>query len=88
MWKEYKGTRGAGLNLPQTNLVVSLNKGTPIPQNTIVLIIGTPKMVPLIMGNPHLDLEDSHLAVSVGDPARDLKGFEFNTRSSCPSPKP
>ena len=25
------------------------------PQNTIVLIIGTPKKVPLILGNPHID---------------------------------
>ena len=24
------------------------------PKNTIVLIIGTPEMVPLILGNPHL----------------------------------
>ena len=26
------------------------------PQYTIVLIMGTPKMVPLILGNPHIDL--------------------------------
>ena len=26
------------------------------PQNTIVLIIGTPKMVPIILGNPHMTL--------------------------------
>ena len=24
------------------------------PQNTIILIMGTPKMVPLILGNPHM----------------------------------
>ena len=34
-------------------MVVSLNKGTPYrPQNTIVLIIGAPKKVLLILGNP------------------------------------
>ena len=34
--------------------VVSQNRGTPI-QNTIVLIMGTPKMVPLVLGNPHIE---------------------------------
>ena len=38
------------------NMVVSQNQGTPIfrPQYIIVLIIGTPKKVPLILGNPHM----------------------------------
>ena len=36
--------------------VVSLNKGTPIrgPQHTITIVMGTPKMVPQILGNPHI----------------------------------
>ena len=29
------------------------------PQNIIVLIIGTPKRVPLILGNPHLGFKGS-----------------------------
>ena len=34
-------------------VVVSQNKGPSYkPQNTLVLVIGTPKMVPLILGNP------------------------------------
>ena len=37
------------------NMVVSQNEGPQYgPQNTIVLIIGTPKMVLLILGNPHI----------------------------------
>ena len=37
------------------HIVVSLNRGEPNidPQNTIVLTIGTPKMVPIILGNPN-----------------------------------
>ena len=36
-------------------MVVSQNKGTQYrPQNIIVPIMGTPKMVPLILGNPHI----------------------------------
>ena len=36
-------------------MVVSQNKGAQYrPQNIIVLIMGTPKMVPLILGNPHI----------------------------------
>ena len=39
-------------------MVVSQNRGPQFrPQNTIVLIIGTPKMVPLILGNPQIMLE-------------------------------
>ena len=42
-----------------SEMVVSQNKGTQYrPQNTIVLIIGTPKMVPLILGNPQIYLHD------------------------------
>ena len=37
------------------DMVVSQNKGPQYkPQNTIVLLIGTPKMVPLILGNSHI----------------------------------
>ena len=37
------------------DMVVSQSKGTQYgPQNTIVLIIWTPKKVPLILGNPHM----------------------------------
>ena len=32
-------------------MVVSVNRGT---QNTIILIMGTPKMVPLMFGNIHI----------------------------------
>ena len=36
-------------------MVVSQNKGPQYgPQNTIALIMGTPKMVLLILGNPHM----------------------------------
>ena len=43
------------------NMVVSQNKGPQYrPQNTIVLIkIGTPKMVPLILGNPYISFDRS-----------------------------
>ena len=37
-------------------MVVSQSKGTPIwAPNTMVLSIGTPKRVPLILGNPHME---------------------------------
>ena len=38
------------------DLVVPLNRGTPIkrPQYTIALTIRATKMVPLILGSPHL----------------------------------
>ena len=37
------------------NMVDFQNRGTPIQtQNTIVLIMGTPKKVPLFLGNPHM----------------------------------
>ena len=36
-------------------MVVSLNRGPPYkPQNTIILILGTPKKVFLILGKPHV----------------------------------
>ena len=36
-------------------MVVSLNRGSQNkPPNTIILIIGTPKRVPLLLGNPHM----------------------------------
>ena len=39
-------------------LAVSQKRGPQYrPQNTIVLIMGTPKRVPLILGNPQLDQE-------------------------------
>ena len=38
-------------------MVVSLNRGPQYrPQNTIILIIGTPKKVPLILGNRHIGI--------------------------------
>ena len=37
----------------RTFMVVSPNKGTPRPQNTIILTMGTPKKVPLL-GNPQI----------------------------------
>ena len=37
-------------------MVVSQNRGPQYgPQNIMVLIIGTPRMVPLILGNSHVD---------------------------------
>ena len=40
------------------NMVVSQNMGSQYrPQNTIVLILGPPNKVPLILGNPHIDLK-------------------------------
>ena len=46
---------------PWLNLVISLNEGPQYrPQNTVVLIIATPKMVPPIMGNPHLVAKATH----------------------------
>ena len=39
------------------DMVVFLNRGPQYePQNTIVLIMGTPKKVPLILGNPHIEM--------------------------------
>ena len=36
-------------------MVVSLKRGPQYrPQNTIILIMGTPNKVPLILGNPHI----------------------------------
>ena len=48
------------------HLVVSLNKGDPQyrPLHTIILIIGTPKKVPLISGSPHFLLERSYRGYS------------------------
>ena len=41
------------------HMLVSLNWGTPIyTQNIIVLVTGTPKKVPLILGNPHISSFD------------------------------
>ena len=40
------------------------------PQNAIVLILGTPKMVPPILGNPHMHGQNCATKVGVlGDPA-------------------
>ena len=39
-------------------MVVCQNRGTQFrPPNIIILIIGTPKMVPLILGNPQIVLQ-------------------------------
>ena len=39
----------------QVEMVISQNRGPQYrPQNTMILIIGTPKMVPLILGNPQI----------------------------------
>ena len=43
----------------ELHIIVSLNKGPQYrPQYTIILIIGTPKRVPLILGNPHIVTEE------------------------------
>ena len=43
-------------------MVVSQNKGSQYrPQDTITLIIGTPKKVPLILGNPHIYPHERHM---------------------------
>ena len=80
-------------------MVVSQNKGTQYrPQYTIVLIIGTPKKVPLILGNPHIsraslwrsertggDLRWKHL-YGVLD-ARDLDRLELDTEADTKGPR-
>ena len=44
-----------GVSLPNPCMVLSLDRGTQCrPLNTVVLIIGPPKMVPLVLGNPHI----------------------------------
>ena len=41
----------------QLEMVLSQNRGPQYrPQNTIVLIIGIPKKVPLILGNPQISM--------------------------------
>ena len=36
-------------------MVVSQNKGAPNrPQNSIILVMGTPQKVPLMLENPHM----------------------------------
>ena len=38
-------------------MVISQNKGTQYgAQDTIILIMGTPQKVPLLLGNPHIDI--------------------------------
>ena len=40
----------------QSYMVVPKKRGSQYrPQNTIVLMMGIPKTVPLILGNPHMD---------------------------------
>ena len=54
-WVWGLGFRVRSTGFEVQDFVVSQNRGPQYrPQNTIVLIIGTPKMVPLILGNPHL----------------------------------
>ena len=44
----------------KVQMVVSQNKGAQYrPQNIIVLIMGTPKIVPLILGNPQISTKRS-----------------------------
>ena len=52
----FKGLRPKLSPKEYVYMVVSINKGTPIytPQNIISHIMGTPKMVLLIFGNPHI----------------------------------
>ena len=46
---------GPPRNLQYSYVVVSQNRGPQYrPQNTIILYTGTPKMVPLFLGNPHV----------------------------------
>ena len=49
-------TPNPNLGFQMYNLkVVFQNRGTPcVPQNTLIFIMGTPKRVPLILGNPHV----------------------------------
>ena len=48
-------------------MVVSQNRGTPNidPQSTIVLIIGTPKKEPLILGNLHIWYSNESMSYDV-----------------------
>ena len=43
------------------------------PQNIIILIIGTPKKVPLILGNPHMESLNIHGSMTSMAP---MKSFE------------
>ena len=50
-----RGVKVPGPYGPSGYMVVFLNRGPQFrPQNIIVLIKGTPKMVPQILGNPHI----------------------------------
>ena len=70
-------------------MVVSQNEGTQYrPQNIIVLIIGTPKMVPLILGNLHITgiiegilgvLTPLQATLGPEDDVRDSLGFQART---------
>ena len=54
--------------LTKAQMVVSQNRGPQCrPQNTIILIIGTPKKVPLILGNPKI-VTSVHLIFSTLNP--------------------
>ena len=49
-------------------MVVSPNRGPPYrPQNTIVHIIKTPKMVPLILGNPQREVSLNYCSQNGGN---------------------
>ena len=73
------------IHLTKVNMIVPKRRGPQYrPQNTIVLIRGTPKKVPLIFGNPHIFLWRSralqHLRtaakISTDDPGRHMGGCQ------------
>ena len=66
----------------ETNMVVSLNRGPQYkPQNAIILIMGTPKIVPLILGNPHMSeiegLGGNFCDRSDPEPSSATQGWKF-----------
>ena len=59
-------------------MVVSNNMGTQYrPPNIIVLTIGTPKKVPLILGNSHMCMDDAGITLKssgMGIPQKGVPG--------------
>ena len=68
------------------NMVISQNKGPQYRlQNTRILIIGTPKRVPLILGNPHIFQLPHPLEAAVLQlPVRNPRDSEASTKCSAP----
>ena len=60
MLMDPRGVGPSGTDCQDVDMVLSLKSGTQYsPLNTVVLIIGPPKMVPLILGNPRMHDKDA-----------------------------